>query len=255
MGQSRSSVSRSTQLDECVTGLHEDEVPSTPVSPPPHIPLKIEHNRYLGAVFVCGVADSLGITEQDRNKKSYSFYPVDYSYKYFNNAPIHKIVCGLNSSFFITNNGVYACGGNKEGELGLGYSSETTIKTPTRVPLSATIHDIVTGTRQYTIFVMSNGELLHCGYRLDFTYERNIQPKALPPVPLANYKKIIGGDSFVLVLTLGGQVYGLGHVDGYKLALDHFVKIEHSLLKEPIIDIGCGQRHIILITGNRFQQY
>jgi alpha-tubulin suppressor-like RCC1 family protein len=235
-----------SQISTIVCGLN-------PVSP-----LGIEPNSYHGPVFVCGDADVMGITEEQRQRRKYNFVPVDYSKKYFKNERIDKIVCGLTFTFFITSNCVYACGSNSDGELGLGYTSEGRILTPTPVPLhnfhSSSLTDIITGTCQYTVFVMQNGELLHCGYKLDRSYENNVIPKLLPTVPDSRYRKIVGGDSFLVILTLAGELYAIGHIDGYQLYLDKFKRLQFDLKlfdsghTEQFIDVGCGQRHVIAIT-------
>lgn len=178
------------------------------------------------------------------------------------------VKCGATHTLILTTNGLYACGSNEHGKLGIGsdYMDELTVGKPMRVPLES-VTDFACGDT-HSIFVTHGGRRLYgagsnkymqLGLGEEFSGEYNdnayYAPIRIPFSEKIAIKSVACGDDFSLFLTPDGILYGCGAHESnqrgdtltdYTTGLD-VVKFRE---KTRIAEMACGAKHTVVLTTN-----
>jgi intracellular multiplication protein IcmE len=177
---------------------------------------------------------------------------------------VSKIIGGLNSMHVImlmTDNTMYGCGRNTEGQLGLNdYSSRTSF---TLIPNNTgkIPYQIVCG-QYHTMVLMTDGTIYGMGFNqmgqqgVNDTTKRNVLTLApLPSDKIAS--QIACGQSFTIALMTDGTLYGTGYAGNGELGTSisggvakTFTLMTNSTGKVPSNIICGGEFTIALMTDN-----
>ncbi len=117
-----------------------------------------------GQVFACGRNDwgQLGLGDTESRSVPTLIQP-----DHFGRQALKQVISGGTSSFFLSQDGqLFACGNNKEGQLGVGHNADKIIHTPT--PIDSTsfgaepVQQVITSGAS-TFFLLKDGSVFACG--------------------------------------------------------------------------------------------
>ena len=83
----------------------------------------------------------------------------------------NPVSIGHNFSFFLTDEGVWCCGSEAYGGLGLGDSCFNTLRKAVKVEFSQVIYSVCCG-QGHTIFLDSEGKVWACGWNRMVNWDR-----------------------------------------------------------------------------------
>lgn len=210
------------------------------------------------SIYVTGVNTfgqfGLGDTQ---NRETFTPVPFEQS-----RGAIKDVIANINHTLLLCDSGLFACGKNVHGELGLGDYQNRNIFT--KVPLDGNIENIkeIILAAQHT-FLLTDKGLYACGLNefgqlgLGNSRNRNVFTRVLLPqeADAVNIKKVIAGPHHTFLLTDGG-LYACGWNKFGQLGLGNNQDqstFAHVLLKE---DLGCikgviaALNHTIISTDN-----
>lgn len=150
---------------------------------------------------------------------------------------------------------LFAFGDNRNGQCGVG--GEEMISVPTVVPQYMNFDDVVSicCNNKQTFLLLHNGGLLTCGDNDNNELCRTGKRSALVRVDLLETFHLIDtsiGDGFFHVITKAGQLFSWGKNDLGQLGIGNREAREkpkpNHKIKEPVIQICCGQHHTVVLT-------
>lgn len=165
--------------------------------------------------------------------------------------PTGKIICGSYHTFYLTKGIVYAWGRNSDGQLGLGYVTNSSISKK----LGLTHIQSISCGESYTCALTTTGQIYSWGLNnwgqlgLADTKDRCIPHKIL----LDDVEQICCGKNHTLALTKFADVYVWGRNEYEKLGLSgYYGRITPHKLdftdKFAIKSICCGKNHSMILT-------
>ncbi|MBX9705085.1 MAG: hypothetical protein K5Q00_02430, partial [Gammaproteobacteria bacterium] len=131
------------------------------------------------------------------------------------------------SSFYVSDNGVFVCGENVFGQLGLGPPQRGLVDrlTPVKLPPCISIKTIVAG-HFCTYFLTSDGAVFACGRNpfgeLGLGHSRGVDTPTEVTIPNhSRIETIVSNSGSTFFLTTDGAVFSCGRNDGGQLGLGH----------------------------------
>jgi alpha-tubulin suppressor-like RCC1 family protein len=169
---------------------------------------------------------------------------------------IQQVVTGSDHTLVLTDQGLYACGGNRFGQLGLGHTNDCTTFTPVTPLPPGTIQQVVAGSNH--TFVLTDQGLYACGSnrygQLGLGYHTKkcttlIRVTQLPP---GTIQQVVAGYAYTLVLTDQG-LYACGDNASGQLGLGHTIDCSTLTLvtqrpPETIQQVVAGYNHTFVLT-------
>jgi alpha-tubulin suppressor-like RCC1 family protein len=163
--------------------------------------------------------------------------------------------------------GLYSCGWNDKGQLGLGPSNTDDINIPTLIQNISKIVKISCGGIFHSLFLTYDGHVYSCGNN-DYgqlglgNYDDYYIPKLIDDLYNINIIKISAGGYHSLFLTDGGDVYSCGYNYSGQLGLDNNKNQNRPKLIQnfynntsyikygdiTIIEISSGDVHSLFLT-------
>jgi alpha-tubulin suppressor-like RCC1 family protein len=182
---------------------------------------------------------------------------------------IQQVVAGSSHTLVLLTNGqLYGCGGNFDGELGLGDKEERTTFTLITIPnleKGVKIQQVVTES-SHTLVLLTNGQLYGCGDNdsgqlgLGDSQKRTTFTQIIIPALKDNVRiqQVVTGWDYTLVLLTNGQLYGCGANGNGQLGLGNsknctiFTQIIIPELKDDvgIQQVVTGSAHTLVLLTN-----
>lgn len=181
--------------------------------------------------------------------------------------------CGATHSLILTPSGLYACGDNSDGKLGIEPSVLLYANNPIKVPLGEQYEVIsVKCSAHHTMILTTNG-LYTCGSNshgqlaLGLQASGSIAMTGTPQrVPLDNVIEYACSNEHSLFLTAGGRLYGAGSNQYSQLGLgdelfDHQFRLNNNFFSpmripfysvHTFVAIACGARHSLFLTSDDY---
>lgn len=172
---------------------------------------------------------------------------------------VTRVACGPDYTMMVTSEGLYACGNNTMGQLGLG--DRLTRYTPTKVSLPCNVEVLSLSLSSYRALLLTTDGLYLCG----FLFSRSVSDdkplallprKLILPVEMGKPLKVCTGQNHCILLTTEG-LYGIGSNQQGQLALssakDNY-RTEWQKLKFPRKQIkniyaARNQTFVLLVDG------
>ena len=160
----------------------------------------------------------------------------------------------LYSSFFTNENGIYACGNDTYGQLGLGsIPGQTWVVHKTEIPIQAKVIQVVS--RQHTLFLCKSGDVWSAGKNFQgqlgyFDEIRTAVPTKIPGLPPIT--AIACGDRFSLFLDHQQSVWICGQNNSHIRKYNHaqmFTKPAKLEYLPPITAITCGENFSLFLDN------
>ena len=191
-------------------------------------------------VYACGdnLSGQLGIGGARAGEKVFTLEKVDLS------PQVLSIACGSEHTLFLTIQGVYATGGNKYGQLGLGVT--TKISTPKLIDSLAQENIVAIGCGEFfSLFLNASGLVFACGRLFGGTPDlvndetllfSNSVPTLLPlPADSGKIISVVCGSDHALLLNKQGNVYVFGKNRDGQLGLGHNMP-GNGIVKHPTLN-------------------
>ena len=150
---------------------------------------------------------------------------------FFNGINIIQIVGGVHHTIFLTNDGkVYSCGANNDGQLGLGYASDTGEIIIQEITYFSTNDINITNVEcgeKHTIFVASNGKVYGCGFNssgqlgLGNTTQQNTPVEITYFLGSELFSDVICGRFNTILVASDNKIYGCGYNGFGKFGLEN----------------------------------
>lgn len=215
---------------------------------------KLAANCYIPnqGLYVWGYNNTGNLGLGHKNKVTFQFHD------FFKGKKIKKAAIGSEHALYLTESGeVYACGQNKSGQLGLGYSSDC-ITTPQLMMVSRNnrIVDIAVG-NSHSIFLTKDGQVYTCGNneygQLGLTEKLNQSTPRLIYLSDKKINKVSAGEYHSLFLTQDKKVYVCGKNMYGQLGLNHtenvFIpEVILHFVDKKIIDCSAGSHFSLFLV-------
>ena len=215
-----------------------------------------------GTIWGCGenVRGQLGIAQDDTTNRSVL---TQMKTDMLDGTPI-AISSGYNHTFVLTTNGIWGCGDNGGGQLGIAQDDTTSrsILTQMKTDMLVGTPTMISGGFFYTIVLTTNG-IWGCGDNVrgqlgiaqDDTTNRSVLTQMKTDMLVGSLVAIFSGFEYTIVLTANG-IWGCGKNDFGQLGIAQDDTTSRSILTQmktdmlvgTPIDISSGYDHTIVLT-------
>jgi alpha-tubulin suppressor-like RCC1 family protein len=172
---------------------------------------------------------------------------------------VKQVICGQNHTFILKNDGsVWACGGNSQGQLGLGASDADVHSTFTKVTtnISNDVKQVVCGD-SCTFMLKNNDTIWACGYNfygqlgLGDDTKRFAFTKVTITTDINNDIKQIACNDHTFILKNDGTVWACGWNKYGQLGLgDTTNRNTFTKVNNDVKQVACGRFHTFIIKND-----